>query len=75
MKDLNKAIKDAMKKQYMSGINDALDSFIIACDSAVKTSQEEGVPDTLTFTNLKKMIQEIKEQANQQVKEIHDEPN
>lgn len=64
MKDLNKAIKDAMKKQYMSGINDALDSMIIACDSAVKTSQEEGVPDTLTFTKLKKMVQEIKEQIN-----------
>lgn len=75
MNDLNKAVKDAMKEQYMKGVNDAIDSFIIACDSAVKTAKEEGIPDTITFTNLKKMIQEIKEQANQQVKEIHDEPN
>lgn len=75
MNVFKKTVHEAMKEQYMKGVNDALDSMIIACDSAVKTSQEEGIPDTITFTNLKKMIQEIKEQANQQVKEIHDEPN
>ena len=68
MKDFDKAVHDAMKKQYMDGVNDALDSMIIACEAAVKTSQKEGIPDTITFTKLKEMVQEIKEQINQHVK-------
>lgn len=53
-----------MSKDYIKGVNDTLDSMIIACDSAVKKAQEEGIPDKITFTNLKEMIQEIKEQVN-----------
>lgn len=64
MDEFTKAVREAMKEQYMKGVNDALDSLVLACDSSVKKAQEEGIPDTITFTNLKKMVQEIKEQVN-----------
>lgn len=62
-----------MSKEYLRGVNDTLDSLMMACDTALKKARELDIEANIGFDTLKKMIQSIKDQANQQVKEILDE--
>lgn len=62
-----------MSKDYIKGVNDTLDSIMLACDASMKKARELDIEANISFDTLKKMIQSIKDQANQQVKEILDE--
>lgn len=59
-----------MSEDYIKGVNDTLDSIMLACDASMKKARELDIEANIGFDTLKKMIQSIKDQANQQVKEI-----
>lgn len=62
-----------MSKDYIKGVNDTLDSIMSACDASMKKARELDIEASIGFDTLKKMIQSIKDQANQQIKEVLDE--
>lgn len=62
-----------MSEDYIKGVNDTLDSIMLACDTSMKKARELDIEANISFDTLKKMIQSIKDQANQQIKEVLDE--
>lgn len=59
-------------EDYIKGINDTLDSIMLACDASLKKARELDIEANISFDTLKKMIQSIKDQANQQYEELTD---